>query len=117
MHRLERLCPKLRAIVDAELNAGNVIDQIIEDWPRGGSLAVVLQDGFHGVYMLDDSALAYFEVPERTPWSGQYMHAKARQLIACIKSPENRPPRSSYSPTANRWWPRRRSDGQRRKQP
>jgi hypothetical protein len=115
MHRLERLCPKVRAIVDTELNAGNLIEQIIEDWPRGGSLAVVLRYGFRGVYPLDDPALVYCEVPARTQWAAQYMHAKNRQIVACVHSPDNRPPRSSYSPNANRWWPRPRLDGQRRK--
>jgi hypothetical protein len=85
MHRIGKLCKPLRLIVEAEFAAGNRVADIREDWPRPGSLVVVLRDAFHFTPAARDSGIVYCEVPSRSFWAAQYVHAPSRQIVAYIK--------------------------------
>ena len=83
---LETLEPLLRAIVDAEIAAGNEVIQADASWPRQGHLCVHLKTRFKLRHKVQEP-IRYFE--DRDPHGpvAEYVHGTSKQSVMCSLHP------------------------------
>ncbi|HLU40546.1 MAG TPA: GNAT family N-acetyltransferase [Planctomycetota bacterium] len=77
---LARLVPALKAIVDAELAAGNEVVETSTDWPEPGSILVRLRRPFcvaHGT----PEGVRYAELNDPHWWKAEYATGSPRQFV------------------------------------
>lgn len=77
--RIARLCPALRAIVEAEVRAGNKVAQTWEGW----GFVVMLGTPFVRQHIYDATELRYREVDDPRCWKSEYHCESHAQTVAC----------------------------------
>jgi hypothetical protein len=75
---IAQLCPELRAILDAELAAGNSIAEVAEAW----GLGVLLVLPFRLTHAVSDR-ITFRPVNDPHYWLAEYNCAEPKQFIAC----------------------------------
>jgi hypothetical protein len=73
------LCPELKAILDAELAAGN---RVVEDWEGYGSV-VMLARPFILKHQADDALVEFREINDPHYWLAEWRCRRTGQLLAC----------------------------------
>ena len=77
--RIERLCPALRAIVNAEIRAGN---RVVETW-EGWGFVIMLAAPFVQRHICDSNEIQYRDVDDPHYWKSEYNCAAHGQTVAC----------------------------------
>lgn len=80
---LESLHPKLRNILDHELNAGNEIREISAGWPKPTSILVILKYAFKAASTSSTDGLVYKELNDPHYWFAEFLHEGTNQIVAC----------------------------------
>jgi hypothetical protein len=81
--RLAALCGPLRALVDAELAAGNKIDRLEREVGYDGAILVLLGEPFHTQIAKPSPDLEYREFGSPHFWKAHYAHLPTAQIVAC----------------------------------
>ncbi|HKD37889.1 MAG TPA: hypothetical protein VKB78_13850 [Pirellulales bacterium] len=81
--RLAALCAPLRALVDAELAAGNRIDRMEGEFGDEGAILVLLAEPFHTNIVKPSADLEYREFGCSHFWKAHYAHLPTAQIVAC----------------------------------
>ncbi len=79
---IDRLCPQLRQVFDAEIAAGNHTVGTRDGWPDPDNLFVLLSDPFHKEFADANPALFYTEITPRA-WKAHYCDFESKQILAC----------------------------------
>lgn len=77
--RVEQLCPELRAIVDAELAAGNWVSETWTDW----GFVVLLGAPFLCVHPADGQTIVHRDVNDPHYWLREFQCIDHDQVVAC----------------------------------
>ena len=75
------LAAPLRAILEAELAQGNVIDEVA-DWPPRCELLVILRRPFAAAYSTGPG-VKFTAIEDRHYWKSEYNLDGGRQTLAC----------------------------------
>jgi hypothetical protein len=81
--RLAALCAPLRALLDAELAAGNRIDRMEAEFGMEGAILVLLAEPFRTKIAKPSSDLDYREFGNSHFWKAHYAHLPTAQIVAC----------------------------------
>lgn len=76
---LRELCPELRRILDLELEAGNSVIALKEDW----GFVVVLREPFLVEHELESDDLQFREVNNRSEWKAEISSKEFKHTLAC----------------------------------
>lgn len=77
--RVEQLCPELRAIVDAELAAGNWVAETWTDW----GFVVLLGAPFLCDHAANGQMIVHRDVNDPHYWSREFRCIDHHQVVAC----------------------------------
>lgn len=77
--RIATLCPELKAILEAELAAGNEVVATVEAW---GSI-VMLAQHFRVRHEIAGTRVTFLEVNDPHYWKSQYSVKELDQHVAC----------------------------------
>ena len=80
---LARLHPALRAILDAELAAGNEVAETGGGWPDDDSIFVRLRDPFRTTSSPLPAGVTYTEPNDPHWWRADYSSQSPRHILAC----------------------------------
>ncbi|MBN2245202.1 MAG: hypothetical protein JW755_05090 [Candidatus Aminicenantes bacterium] len=75
------LRPELQAILDLELQAGNLVFQASQDWPDPGSIFITFSQPFHRTYAVKDP-VKYSEPNDPHYWKADYSCGKPVHILA-----------------------------------
>ena len=78
---LDRLSPRLKAIVAEEVAAGNRVSETSQGWPYPETVFVGMAKPFTKKY--DVSGLAYTELNDRHYWKAEYLDEATKHLLVC----------------------------------
>lgn len=78
---LAALAAPLRAILEAELARGNVIDEV-SDWPPHCELIIILRRPFAMAYPTE-AGVEFTAIEDRHYWKSEYNLDGGRQTLAC----------------------------------
>ena len=78
---MNELRPELQAILDLELQAGNLVFQVSRGWPDPGSIFITLSLPFHRTYELKDP-VQYCEPNDPHYWKADYSCGKPIHVLA-----------------------------------
>jgi hypothetical protein len=81
--RIATLCAPLRALIDAELAAGNKIDRMEAEFGYDGAILVLLAEPFHTQISKPSADLEYREFGSSHFWKAHYAHLPTAQIVAC----------------------------------
>jgi hypothetical protein len=81
--RLAALCAPLRALVDAELAAGNRIDRLEAGFGYDEAILVMLAEPFRTTISKMSDDLEYREFGSAHFWKAHYAHLPTAQIVAC----------------------------------
>ena len=76
------LHPPLRALLDAELEAGNHVIDGSRDWPDPGSILITLEVPFHGEYSTAGGVVHNTDVDPHY-WHADYTCGRPVHILAC----------------------------------
>lgn len=76
------LNPMLRAILEVETAAGNVVLEARRDWPEPGNLFVRLRDPFHHRRTLLPDGVVYAEAKAPDWWEAEFTSRNPRHILA-----------------------------------
>ncbi len=81
---IDALTPKLRPLLDAELDAGNVVVETWRGWPSATTVAVALRHPFrcNSRDSLPD-AVVYRDVDDPHYWKAEYVHEDSGHMLVC----------------------------------
>lgn len=80
---IDALCPQLRAILDAEVAAGNRICETSKGWPTPSSIVIFLSDSFKVTLGALPSNVTYRLLNDPHYWYAEYEHSLAGHVLAC----------------------------------
>ncbi len=80
---LESLHPKLRDILDRELNAGNEIREMSAGWPKPMSVLIILKYAFKAGGTSPPNGIVYNEINDPHYWFAEFLHEETSQIVAC----------------------------------
>ncbi|MCC6235895.1 MAG: GNAT family N-acetyltransferase [Verrucomicrobiales bacterium] len=80
---LAALHPALRAVLQAELSAGNEVLESHQGWPETGSVFVRVKHPFRVHADAQPEGVAYLELERRQPWRAEYHTVGPRHTLAC----------------------------------
>jgi hypothetical protein len=80
---LAALCPELRAILDAELAAGNMISEASRGAGKPNAVYVALRRPFLTQQPYLPRGVAYREINDPHWWKAEYEHAATGYLLVC----------------------------------
>lgn len=78
-----RLSPVLRTLLDAELAAGNEVQDTGADFPRPGSFLVRLRRRFRAIPAELPAGVVYRELNDVHWWQAEYEHTPAGHYLVC----------------------------------
>jgi len=77
------LHPALRAVLDAELAAGNEVAEQSADWPEPGSVFVRMREPFRARIEPVPDGVVFSELDDPHWWKAEYATGRPRHVIAC----------------------------------
>ena len=80
---LEQLCQPLRALLDAELAAGNRVVETSTGWPKPASVFVMLEKPFKARPPALPGGVIYNDVNDPHWWKADYFHEATGHGLAC----------------------------------
>jgi hypothetical protein len=80
---LAALCPELRAILDAELAAGNTIAEASRGAGKPNAVYVALRRPFLTQQPSSPPGVVYREINDPHWWKAEYEHAATGDLLVC----------------------------------
>jgi hypothetical protein len=80
---LAALCPELRAILDAELAAGNTIAEVSRGSGKPDAVYVALRRPFQCRQLTMPPGVAFREINDPHWWKAEYEHAATGDLLVC----------------------------------
>ena len=80
---IKALSPKMRAILQSELDAGNEICETYKGWKWEDSISVFLKYSFKAPVKTDLPGIVYNETNDPHYWKAEYYEEKTHQMIAC----------------------------------
>ena len=80
---IEALSPEMKAILQAELDAGNEICETYKGWKWEDSICVFLKYSFKTSVKTDLLGIVYNETNDPHYWKAEYFEEKTHQMIAC----------------------------------
>ena len=80
---IERLCPAIRALLDAELLAGNSVVECSMGLHGKGSVLALLAQPFRVRPATLPEGVEYREVNDPHWWKAEYFHTATKHCIAC----------------------------------
>ena len=80
---LAAICPELRAILDAELAAGNTISEASRGAGKPNAVYVALRRPFLTQQPSLPPGVAYREINDSHWWKAEYQHAATGDLLVC----------------------------------
>jgi hypothetical protein len=80
---LDELCPELRALLNAELVAGNQVVETSKGWPEPGSIFVLLGFPFRSTPDELPSGVSLVEVNDPHWWKAEYHHLPTHHVLGC----------------------------------
>ena len=80
---VEGLCPDRKAILEAELAAGNAIGDCTRGWPEKNSIVIALRKPFRPLCGPLPANLEYREVNDTHWWKAEYATKNPVQLLTC----------------------------------
>ena len=80
---IEALSSEMKKILDAELAAGNEIQQTHKGWSSPDHICVFLKYPFRASVEYDESKVKYTDIDDRHYWKAEYDDMSSSQTIAC----------------------------------
>jgi hypothetical protein len=80
---LDRLSPPLRPLLEAELAAGNEVQDFGADFPRPGSFLVRLKCKFRAIPAELPAGVTYRELNDVHWWQAEYEHTPSGHYLVC----------------------------------
>ena len=80
---LDRLSPPLRPLLEAELAAGNEVQDFGADFPRPGSFLVRLKRKFRAIPAELPAGVVYRELNDVHWWQAEYEHTPSGHYLVC----------------------------------
>lgn len=75
------ICPRIKKILDCEIENGNSISEISTSWPEEVSVFIIMDKPFSQVYNIE--GLEYTNLNDPHYWKEDYLDKEYMQIIAC----------------------------------
>lgn len=79
---VRQLCPQLKAILDAELDAGNLIFEASRGWPQKESIFVGLAEPFKKQHAVS-KGVSFENTNDPHYWKAAYIFDDPRHILVC----------------------------------
>lgn len=80
---IDRLSPRLKSILDAEMECGNTVEETYQGWASEEHIFVRLKYPFKTDIRRDIQGVTYREIDDRHYWKAEYDDEEDHQTLAC----------------------------------